>query len=40
MGGMALDLRTEAMPDSKGQIKVTISACGENDAILQGVEIK
>lgn len=41
MVNMAMDLRAEAItPDSKGQIKVTISACGENDAILQGLEIK
>jgi hypothetical protein len=38
--GMAMDLRVEnIVPDRDGKITVVISAAGDNDAILQGLEI-
>jgi hypothetical protein len=38
---MATDFRVEDVcPDSKGKIRVVISAAGQNDAILQGIAIE
>ena len=38
--GMAMDLRAEnIVPDKDGKITLVITAAGENDAILQGLEI-
>ncbi len=39
--GMAIDLRTgNISPDKDGFIKVQLRAVGENDAVLQGLEIE
>jgi len=39
--GMAADFRVEDVaPDKDGNIRIVISAAGENDAILQGIEIE
>ncbi|MDQ1326887.1 MAG: Di-glucose binding within endoplasmic reticulum, partial [Candidatus Poribacteria bacterium] len=39
--GMAIDLRAENItPDKDGQIILVISSAGENEAILQGLEIE
>jgi hypothetical protein len=38
---MASDIRAEAVaPDHNGQITITVTATGNNDAILQGIEIE
>ena len=38
---MAADFRVEDItPDKDGKIRIAISAAGENDAILQGIEIE
>ncbi len=39
--GMAADFRVEDVaPDKDGNIRIVVSAAGENDAILQGIEIE
>ncbi|MHB9037816.1 MAG: malectin domain-containing carbohydrate-binding protein [Armatimonadota bacterium] len=39
--GMAADFRVEDIcPDKNGKIKIVVSAAGENDAILQGIEVE
>ena len=39
--GMAADFRVEDVaPDKDGKIKIVLNAAGENDAILQGIEIE
>jgi hypothetical protein len=38
--GMAIDLRAlNITPDKNGNITINIRAVGENDAIIQGIEV-
>ena len=39
--GMAIDLRTSNVtPDKAGRITIRVRAAGDNDAILQGIEVE
>ena len=39
--GMAADFQVEDVaPDKDGKIKIVLNAAGENDALLQGIEIE